>query len=171
VCVCVCPCVCVCACVCSFARHDSSASRATWHVCTSEIVSVIIHVWTSYVFFFVIARTSYTKNLTHTSVWHDSFSCGATWHVRTATRCNMLQHKLCISCNSANDPNEEKDESQRAKRRRRRPILSQTCKLLTHCNTLQHTATHCIMLQHTATRCNTLQHMVATEIVPASQVK
>ena len=30
--------------------------------------------------------------------------------------------------------------------------------LLTHCNTLQHTATHCNTLQHTATHCNTLQH-------------
>ena len=30
--------------------------------------------------------------------------------------------------------------------------------LITHCNTLQHTATHYNTLQHTATHCNTLQH-------------
>jgi hypothetical protein len=30
--------------------------------------------------------------------------------------------------------------------------------LVTHCNTLQHTATHCNTLQHTATHCKTLQH-------------
>ena len=30
--------------------------------------------------------------------------------------------------------------------------------VLTHCNTLQHTATHCNSLQHAATCCNTLQH-------------
>jgi len=29
--------------------------------------------------------------------------------------------------------------------------------IVTHCNTLQHTATHCNTLQHAATRCNTLQ--------------
>ena len=30
--------------------------------------------------------------------------------------------------------------------------------VLTHCNTLQHTATHCNTLQHAVTHCNTLQH-------------
>jgi len=32
------------------------------------------------------------------------------------------------------------------------------CTVLTHCDTLQHTATHCNTLQHTATYCNSLQH-------------
>jgi len=30
--------------------------------------------------------------------------------------------------------------------------------LLTHCNTLQHTATHCNTLQHVVTHCNAMQH-------------
>ena len=42
-----------------------------------------------------------------------------------------------------------------------------TCNTLqhtaTHCNTLQHTATHYNTLQHTATHCNTLQHTVTDE--------
>jgi hypothetical protein len=37
-------------------------------------------------------------------------------------------------------------------------VRVQSLTVVTHCNTLQHTATHCNTLQHTATHCNTLQH-------------
>jgi len=49
---------------------------------------------------------------------------------------------------------------------RRALYIGHTFYIMTHCNTLQHTATHCNTLQHTATHCNTLQHTAAHRNTP-----
>jgi len=76
-------------------------------------------------------------------------------HYNTATYCNTLQHICNKSQHAVPRAATHCDISQQARptRARRGAKL-----LLTHCNTLQHTATHCNTLRYTTPQCDTLQH-------------